>query len=137
MDTKPVPTLSPDGWVRSSQLKCDYLLSYFLLSQYSQTYIYRNQIKSFVWILAQYKNDLNKISAETEKALNDLFSSYFDSAQSVVETRKLDNGKAEVYISVRVTDHENKTLDVAKTVSTMDSKVVRIANLNNYGVMNP
>ena len=31
LDTKPVPTLSLDAWVNSTELKCDYLLSHFIV----------------------------------------------------------------------------------------------------------
>ena len=132
-DTKPVPTLSPDGWVRATAQKCDYIASYFLLSQYSQSYLYKGQINSFVWILAEYKDNLKMIEAETKKALERMFSSYFSRCSVEVTSKVTEDQKASLYIYVEVTDADNKTFKLGKVATIMNSKLEKIANINNYG----
>ena len=133
LDSKPVPTLSGDGWVTSTPLKADYLMSYFFLSEYSRTYLYHGQIASFTYLLQQHKDDMSKLSYNTEQVLKRLFGAYFPKVDVEVTTKQLEGSKWAITLVVVVTDVEGKEFSVAKLADVLDSKLVKVQQLNNYG----
>ena len=73
------------------------------------------------------------IEAETKKALERMFSSYFSRCSVEVTSKVTEDQKASLYIYVEVTDADNKTFKLGKVATIMNSKLKKIANINNYG----
>ena len=98
LDTKPVPTLSLDAWVNSTELKCDYLLSHFIVSEYSRTLVYYQKISSLPWLIQKYKNDMNGLENAVRNQLSRYFGKYFPKVEVQVQV-KLEEGSIFLTIS--------------------------------------
>lgn len=127
------PSLSEDGWVSGSIKVADNLLSCFLISDYSQSYIYNGFISSFPWILEETQNDISRTISLTEETLRSYFSRYFNDI--VVEVSEVPNieepSKGQISLYINFTDTSGITYVVGKLLKIVDMKVQEIININN------
>ncbi len=130
---KKMPSLSEDGWVNNSIKTCDYLLSHFFLSDYSQSYIYHGQVSSLPWIIQQTQGNMSRTVSLTQQTLSGYFSRYFNNV--VVEVSEIEDAnnpsKGEITIYVKFTDAENKEYVVGKLLHITDLTISKIINLSN------
>lgn len=54
---KVIPSLSKDGWVSSGRTILDYLLSYYFLTDYQQTYLYYGNLTSLPYTYFLYNDN--------------------------------------------------------------------------------
>lgn len=140
MDTKPVPTLSVDGWVRTTEQKCDALLSHFFVSDKSQTdYFGSEAVHSFAQLLQANQNDMMGTVNAVQRSLEVYFGAYFPSVTVEVRQRDIEpNGsKVSLHIYVNVTDVEGKEFSIGRLAQIADTKIQQILNLNNFGTKTP
>ncbi len=133
IDDKPVPTLSSDGWVTNTQMKADYLISHFFLSEYSRTYLYHGDISSFPWLLQNNKDNAAKLKTDTQSTLSKYFGRYFPKAEVQVEVKQEEGSKYSITIVVIVTDVDGKEFSIGRLADVLDSKLVKVQKINNYG----
>lgn len=89
IDVVVLPTLGEDGWVFSNALQADYLMSHFLASDYSQTYVHPGSVSSFGWIVAQYGSEPSRLISEVRRVLAEYLGRYFNNV--LVEARDATN----------------------------------------------
>lgn len=127
------PSLSEDGWVSSGIKIGDNLFSCFLISDYSQSYIYSGLISSFPWILQETQNDMSRTISLTQQTLSDYFSRYFNNV--IVEVMEIDNltdpSKGQISIYVKYSDSDNKEYVLGKMLEIADLTVKKIIDINN------
>jgi len=132
-DTFKCPTLSEDGWVSSPMKICDYLLSWFFLSDYSQSYIYHKSISSLPWILLETQKDINQTVTLTQQTLYLYFSRYFDKV--LVEVSEVPNieepSKGQISIYIKFTDKNGKEHVVGKMLHIVDTTIEKIISIIN------
>lgn len=133
IDTKPLPSLSADGWVYPTSMKCDYLLSHFFLSEYSRTYLHYGNISSFPWLLQNYKDDMPQLKEKTRETLETYFKRYFPAAEAQVEIKNEGGSKYGIHIYVSVTDSDGKEFSLGRVAEVLDAKILKVAYINNYG----
>lgn len=130
----PVPTLSTDGWVRSSAKRIDFLMVYFFVSDYLQTTLYRGKVSSFPWIMKEHPRDMSAAAEATRKQLNIYLSTYYDSVRIDVTVADTDPTvsatKTTMTIDATVTLN-GETFSVAKLLSIVDGKLAEFSDLNN------
>lgn len=128
-----MPSLSEDGWVTDSVKVADYLLSHFFLSEYSQTYIYHQQVSSLPWILQVTQGDMNATIDKTRRTLSEYFSRYFNNVEVEVTdaTSAEEPSKAAISLYIRFSDKENKEHVLGKFLETHDLKITKIIDINN------
>lgn len=128
-----LPTLSEDGWVNSSVKVCDQLFSHFLLSDYSQTYLYDGLVSSFPWIILETQKDMTRTITLTQQTLSSYFTRYFNNV--VVEVAEVENieepSVAQISIYLSFTDTEGEQHSLGKLLQIADLKVQKIIDLNN------
>ena len=129
------PSLSEDGWEQSTIKVADYLMSCFLVSDYSQSYIYARDISSFPWILQHTASDIPETIRLTEATLTKYFSRYYTNV--LVEVREVPNPSnpsvGQISIYVQFTDLENTEYTLGRLLSITNLTVTKIINLNNTG----
>ncbi len=132
MSNKPLPSLSPSGWIYDVAKKADTLLSYFLVSEPAQSEIFK--IVTLQYILAKGGSDDIVLTSEITRALTNLFNAWFDSAQVNVVIRTGQDGdseaKLDIAISVTVVEN-NETYQLSKLVASENSKIYQISEINN------
>lgn len=135
METRVVPSLSDDGWVVSSALRANYLLTHFFLSEYSQTAFYSGNVASLPYIIQQNQGDATNTATAIRATLASYFTQYFNNVDTQVDfiTDPVNNDKIQIRIYMSFTDADSITYNLAKVVNVENSKVSGFANLNNNG----
>lgn len=129
----PVPTLSQDGWVTDPNIKGDYLLSHFFLSEYSQTQLYPNNVSSLPWLIQNNQGNNNALQNQAEDMLSSYFSRYFTQVDVQVSINQdpANNAKSQLNFYVSYNDETGKRISLGKSVSTNNSKIENIIAINN------
>lgn len=132
---KKVPTLSPLGFVTAIADKVNALMSYFYVSQYSQTTLYRGSVKPLAWLVQQYGNDPKQIQEQMQTTLQMLFGRYFDDATVSVIT-DVEDDRIKLTVTAMVRDGATE-YNVGYVIRTSNAKVLDIFDLNNDGYILP
>ncbi|MNE09521.1 hypothetical protein D3C80_1021950 [compost metagenome] len=128
-----VPSLSASGWVGNISEKCDKLIGYFFVSDFSQSHLYAGNIASLPYIIKASAENRSLLRSETSKQLTNLLRPYFDSVQvdvQVLDGDPTDPGKVNLRVDATVTQ-DGTIYSVGKEIQTINSKVVAIFNANN------
>ena len=133
IDTKPMPSLSMDGWITSTSIKADYLISHFFVSEYSRTFLFEGEVASMPYLIQKHKNDILGLVRDVELTTKAYCGRYFPKAEVQVSSKEHEAGKYSLIIVVIVTDIEGKEFSVGRLVDVLDSKINKIAQLNNTG----
>lgn len=72
-----LPILGADGWVESSNKMADFIMSHFLATDYSQSYLFDTKISSFGSLIASYGHQPSELMNNVEQSLSTLFGRYF------------------------------------------------------------
>lgn len=130
-----VPTLSKAGWSKGIAERVDYLLSDFFTSEYSQSYLFQGSISSLTYLIQRYQGNVSSLTEATRVMLQSYFNSYFESVLIDVtsDAGTVDNESNLVSLSIYCQITENgKQYSVARLVQSIDSKLQKIVDLNNY-----
>lgn len=135
IDRVVVPTLSDDGWVHSGALQADYVMAHFLASDYSQTYVYKDNVSSFGWLVATYNNQPNELMIQTRRVLSLLMGRYFNNV--VVDARDATDPTAPskfiMAIFVEYQPADGVTRNITQLVQIKGSKFELINRIINDG----
>lgn len=129
----PVPTLSTAGWVTELSEKADRVMAYFFVSEFSQTALYPGGISSLPYLVATFGETPLKLIEQLQNTMSALLQRYFDQAHVTVDYDIPDPQSPSRYnVTVDATVVEGKyRYSVGKLISTLDSKVLEIININN------
>ncbi len=133
-----VPTLSKAGWSKGLAERLDYILSDFFTSEYSQSYIFSGSISSLPYLMQRYQGDIPGLVAATRTTLEDYLGGYFESVIVDVTSNHgvIENPTNIVTLTIYCQVIENgKQYSVAKQIESIDSKINKIVNFNNTGVL--
>lgn len=128
-----LPSLSENGWIDSPVTVSDALFSHFLLSDYSQTYLYKDQVSSLPWIIQDTQGNISDTIIATQDTLSKYFIRYFDNV--VVEVTEIPNiaepSKGQISIYLQFTDTEGVQHVLGRLITIIDSKISEIISINN------
>lgn len=132
-DKSTVPTLSTDGWVRSTAEKADYLISHFFVSEYSQTHLYSGNVASFQWILKEKAGNMMDTRILLVETLTRYFSRYFSKVEVEATFSEIvaNTGKYQIDLYIQFVDEEDKTFVLSRVVNVVDTKIEKILTINN------
>ena len=130
----PVPSLSLNGWVSNPREALDLLVSYFFLTNASQSNIYRGEVSSAQEIIQRNANDTQAAASELGVALNRLLRKHYVETFISVEHRLDDASKSssvvQFILSGTVTDN-GVTYQLSKLVETKDGAFLKFVEINN------
>jgi len=134
-----VPALSEDGWVDYPAKQADYIFGHFFLSDYSQTYLYKNQVSSFAQVMQEHQGDVSKIARQLESTLRIYFLRYFSKVEVECDAiQDPDNpNKFIVRIYLTYTGTDGIEHNLGKMVNVLNSKIESVIALSNYGTNVP
>lgn len=133
MSKIPVPTLSEDGWVTSTEERADYLFSHFFASEYSQTAFYVGTVASFPYIIQNNQGNMTNTVVALKNTLEKYFGRYFKNVV-VDATHKEEpekSGRVAITLYVSFTDEDGKEFVLARMAEMLNSKIVNILAINN------
>lgn len=125
---QPVPTLSSKGWLYGPAEKADYLMAYFFISDYSQSYAHLGNVKSLPYLIRQTTGDHRELPSLIISSLGSLLSAYFDSANVECSIPNI-NDPTTAQLEVRViatVSQDGKNYSLGKLVSFVDSKFLNM-----------
>lgn len=133
--SKKIPTLSSSGWVSEVSEKADKAISYFFVSDHSQTALYPGNVSSLAYIVQQYGNDALALLSEMQRRVQTYMSHQFDEANvsvTLAAVTEPDNGQINLKLLISVKEN-GKEYSIGRLIKTLNSKVQEIINLNNNG----
>jgi len=133
-NVKPVPTLSPKGYVRSIVEKTDRVVAHFFASDANQDYIYEGTIANCSILLQECGNDILQFRDRLRSTLERYLEKLYDSVTVQVwdDTQTNFSGRVNVSFSIEVTQ-AGERYDVANLLTLIDGKFEKITKLNNTG----
>lgn len=130
---KHIATVSTRGWVGTIEHKGDYLLSCFLLTLYSQSVLYYGKLASLQYVLKEEAGDQVYLQQTLSSMLNDMLKRNFDSSSALVKLVDYDatnSSKLRIRATCMVRENDIE-YNLGKEVLVLNSKVVRISEINN------
>lgn len=130
---KPLPTLSSSGFVSGIAEKADRLMSYYFVSEDSQSNLYRGQITSLPKQIQLLGNDEQALTSRITTELERLLGSYFDGVEVNVTTaipNTQDPNRINVTVSATVAEN-GQQYSLAKLINVVNSRIVKIIDINN------
>lgn len=132
---KVLPTLDTDGFVKQGQLMIDYLLSYYILTDGSQSLLFKDSLLSLPKTYAKYMDDADGFARAIRSDLNVLLNKYFKIVDVVAEAYKNEKTKGYyVILSASVMDDNGHKYDLSKVTHISKSRSLKIFNFNNYAM---
>lgn len=132
---KPVPSLTANGWLNALPERADALMAYYILNEYSQSYIYYGQITSLTYHIQQYGQAPDLLEDQVHRDLSGYFRRYFDDVELEVTTKIPDSEdphRLNLTINAIIIDN-GKRYSLGREVRTVNHRVVDVFNLNNEG----
>jgi hypothetical protein len=128
-----VPSLSASGWVGNISEKLDKLISYFFLSDFSQSHLYQGQIASLPNLIKECADNRQLLRSETKRVVMNFINPYFDTIQVDVTITAVDDTNPDnINLRVDATVTQDATIySVGKEIQVINSKVVAIFDANN------
>lgn len=129
-----VPSLSGKDWVESLPEKADLLMSYYFVSEASQTQLYVGTIVSLPAQVQLFGHDEQELRFNIQKDLTTLLSPYFDNVEASVRTdlpNAADPNRINITVDVIVTEGGQR-YSLSRLISTVNSKITEIVDINNY-----
>ncbi len=131
-----LPALSEDGWVSDAQKVADYLFSHFILSDYSQSYLYSGKISSLPYLLQQYGANPTDFNRQLKTTLEQYFSRYFSDVlvDAQVQDDPSNPNIQNIYLYVSFTDAAGTTYSLGRMIASENTLIKKVVTLSNYGV---
>lgn len=135
MPTLPVPTLSSKGLVTQPYTKADHLFSYFLVSQASQTNMFKGHVSSLTYLVQYHAGDENGLKEAVRQSLFTLFNDFFETVAIDVEIKEpVSAAEKDKRFDLRMVvtfNQEGKPYNMARLAFIENSRVINIVNENN------
>lgn len=133
--TTAIPTLSSMGWVNTIEEKGDFVLSWFITAQYSQTGLYHGSIASLAYLVKRYANEPISLQSQTQNALEGLMRRTFGDNTNVVvtvveEDSELKPGQLTIQFRCAIRDR-GLSYSLGRRVEYLNGKLVNIVKINN------
>lgn len=131
--TIPVPTLSSSGWVTEISEKADRLMSYFFVSEASQSLVYAGRISSLPEIIQLHGHDELQLEAAMRDVLRTYLERYFTAVDITVKaTIPGSSDDNRIQISTQITVYENSlNYEVGHLIEVLNSTIQSIVKANN------
>lgn len=132
MAKKVIPSLNLSGWEEDSEKILDYLFSYYVLTDYAQSYIFKDKLQCITNIYYKYINDPDKFSTFLKQDFTSYLENYFPIVEVRTTVRNINNDEYVILLSCSVVDEEGKKVDLTKIINlnNISRKVIKV---NNYG----
>ncbi len=128
-----VPTLSAAGWVDHPAEKADQLISYYFVSEASQTHLYPGQVVSLTAQVQEWGHDPLELRQRIRDDMERYLRPYFDEViiDVTTETPAVDGtNRFNVTLNCIVID-KGERYSLGRLITVVNSKIVRIVDINN------
>lgn len=128
-----VPSLSSSGWITELAERADRTMAYYLTSDHSQSELYAGRVVSLQYHIEQFGHSHSLLQQQVNQDLERYFGRYFDRIDLTVSVNgpgENNEDRTELRIECIITEG-NQRYSLGKLITTIDSKVIGIFDLNN------
>src|SRR5574343_1329283 len=133
-----VPTLSGRGWLSRPREKADQILSWFFVSDYSQSEAFLGNVTSLSYLVQQYGHDKSLLTEKVGSTLDAYFKRYLPT--SIVEVTsefintEIQDGPYRLMIQLLGQTSDGETINLADEFEVIDSTFRRVMKGVNTGL---
>lgn len=127
-----VPTLSSAGWVNDAVSMGVKLMDYFLVSEHSQSQLYRGDITSMTHLVQQYGSEPTQLAEQTRTQLQNYLSRYFDQVQVNTTSDKLDSATGRYNLTIDVLlSKDGRQHSLGRLLEIGESQVLSVSDVTH------
>lgn len=131
---KVVYSLSEDGYVTDPARMLEYLVSYYILSEASQSVSFQGSIINLPETYYLYLHDPDSMANAVRSDLERLLSKYYTIVDVSAYARKIsEDSTYAIVIGVSVVTDEGKKVELSRVAELSTAGLRNIINVNNYG----
>jgi len=126
-----LPTLTEDRILSNDVLKINKLYEYFLASEYSQTFFYKEHVASLKYLLGTYSIEEDDLKMAIIETLEKMYSRYFDEVSVFCELvpEEIDSNAYLLNLNIEVTNNSIKNT-LNRSVAITNNKIDILKNTN-------
>ncbi len=130
------PSLSDQGWLRSSREIGDFALSHYFESDFSQTQLYLGRIKSLAYTVQVNNGNPAKTASDIESELSIYLSSMLENVTVSCTVNKKNTITSDTALNLFVSfnDNNGKKITLTNLLEVNDGKLLKVTKINNDGV---
>ena len=131
-----IPTLSARGWLQDPISTLDLLFAHFLASDYSQTYMYPDNVSSLPYLIHLYGDKPDELVNNIRDTLSKYMGRYFDTVDIDVRVDNSNGNIRDVYsiiLNLSVI-REDTVYEIGRILRIKDGKFNKVIKLNNDGI---
>lgn len=128
---RPLPTMDTRGQIRDPQMKLQWILSYFITTEQSQTNLFQHRVLSLPDINRKYNDNIIVFKQTIEEALKRLLDAYFDSSEVFVDDRPSDQvGKMTIIIKANA-QQDGKWYGLSESLAVSNEEISKVTEFSN------
>lgn len=134
MSTKVIASLSEDGWVDDPNKMLDYLVSYYILTDAEQSYVFKGELISLPKTYYEHINDPANLAMAMRSDFNRLLENYFSQTEVVCYAKEdeTNTGLFYIFLSASVMDDLGVRYDLNRILKLNESRANNVITYNNY-----
>lgn len=133
MTTGTIPSLTEEGWVKSSKNILAYNLAHYILSDAAQSIAFHGNIINLPETYYLHINDPISMASAIKSDLERLLGRYFISTDVVTDIKEINAKNFAILIFASVIDNENIKHELTRVTEVSSSGIRNIIEMNNYG----
>lgn len=128
-----LPSISQNGWIVDNRKVLNHLFTYYLLSDYAQSYIFQNEIISLSHTYRLNINNPEGMASAVRSDLEKLLSRYFEQIEVETLAKKVTESQYAILIYAVVMTQEEGRIELSQVMEINTSNLRKVIQMNNYG----
>lgn len=125
-----MPTLTSAGWISDPINKLSRLFDYFLTTEKSQSYFFKDNILSFQEYIKSLQHDPVLLASRLETSLGAQLNKYFDTASVAISSQSPGpDGRYDIKFDIVITEN-NTSYSLGRVLEIKGSEIVNISDTN-------
>lgn len=131
---KAIFSLTEDGYITDTNKMLEYIVSYYILSDYAQTITFQGKVINLPETYYLFINDPAGMANRVRDDLERLLSNYYTLVDVQTDAKKIDEtNRFAISMYVAVVDEEGKKTELSKVVEMATTGIKDVIRVNNYG----
>ena len=130
---KVVASLSEQAWITDSAKILNNLMSYYILTDSSQSVMFQDKLINLPFTYYKFINDPVGMNAAVKTDLDTLLSRYFPVVDVTTEVKQLTNTRFGILLYASVIDEESNRIELAKVTEISTTGLRKVIDVSNNG----
>lgn len=130
---KVIPSLSELGWITDSRMMLSKILSYYLLTDSSQSVSFQGNLISLPYTYHLHINDPNEMAVTVREDLNTLLGRYFEQYEVITRVKEGLNKAVTILIYAYIIDDSGTKVSLGRVLEMDTEGLKKAIEINNEG----